>query len=97
METDYLIVHLGLVDIRIKEYLVAMSQKNEMELVSSVIQQDERKVQMDIVVCIFKRKSVQMSQNSDDSTMSSLPVIDPAVMPTIGDGVDRLQEEKNCV
>lgn len=52
---------------------------------------------MDIVVCIFKRKSVQMSQNSDDSTMSSLPVIDPAVMPTIEDGVDRLQEEKICV
>lgn len=68
-----------------------------MELVSSVIQQDERKVQMDIVVCIFKRKSVQMSQNSDDSTMSSLPVIDPAVISTIEDEVDRLQEEKNCV
>lgn len=67
-----------------------------MELVSSVIQQDERKVQMDIVVCIFKRKSVQMSQNSD-STMSSLPVIDPAVISTIEDEVDRLQEEKNCV
>lgn len=63
---------------------------------SSVIQQDERKVQMDIVVCIFKRKSVQMSQNSD-STMSSLPVIDPAVISTIEDEVDRLQEEKNCV
>lgn len=68
-----------------------------MELVSSVIQQDERKVQMDIVVCIFKRKSVQMSQNSDDSTMSSLPVIDPAVISTIEDEVDRLQEEKICV